>query len=59
MKIEESSKKEQLVTIEECPRCHVRFKRVFRDGDFIGKSGGICAFCGERMVIVMIYKEAR
>ncbi len=47
-----------LVTVEECPRCGVRLKRPFSDGDYVGKEGGTCDFCGSRMYVRMIYVEA-
>ena len=46
-----------LITVEECPRCGVKLKRSFQDGDYVGKEGGICDFCSSRMYIKMIYLE--
>ncbi|MFP3209330.1 MAG: hypothetical protein RXR82_06495 [Nitrososphaeria archaeon] len=48
---------EFLVTVEECPRCGVRLKRNFQQGDYVGKDGGICDFCGSKMYVRMIYLE--
>ena len=53
----ENNKTDQLVTIEECGNCHIRYKRAFKEGDFIGKPGRTCEFCGGQMYIVLIYKE--
>jgi len=46
-----------LMTVEECPKCGVKLKRSFRDGDYVGKEGEVCEFCGSRMHVRMIFIE--
>jgi rRNA maturation endonuclease Nob1 len=45
------------MTVEECPKCGVKLKRSFRDGDYVGKEGEVCEFCGSRMHVRMIFIE--
>ena len=46
-----------LITVEECPKCGIKLKRSFQDGDYVGKEGGTGDFCGSKMYVKMIYLE--
>lgn len=50
--------KQIIYTVEECPKCGLKNKRLFTQGDFIIKEVGKCPRCGTTMSISAIYAEA-
>jgi rRNA maturation protein Nop10 len=59
MGAEVGAKQKQIIyTVEECPKCGLKNKRLFTLGDFIIKEVGKCPRCGTTMSISAIYAEA-
>ncbi len=50
--------KQIVYTIEECPKCQLKNKRLFTQGDYVIKEAGKCQRCGSTMFISAIYAEA-
>lgn len=44
-------------TIEECPACSQKTKRVFQVGDYVTKDGANCSKCGNATKITLIFAE--
>lgn len=53
-----ANQKQIVYTIEECPKCSTKNKRLFTQGDYIIKEAGKCPKCGATMFISAIYGEA-
>ena len=53
-----ANQKQIIYTIEECPKCGLKNKRLFTQGDFIIKEAGKCPRCSTVMSISAIYAEA-
>ena len=53
-----ANKKSIVYTVEECPKCGLKNKRLFTQGDFIIKEAGKCPRCAATMSISAIYAEA-
>jgi formate dehydrogenase maturation protein FdhE len=55
----ETAKKEEpkVTTVEECPKCGLKSKRKFQQGDYVIKRSGTCPKCNIPMYIKMIYLE--
>jgi hypothetical protein len=54
----ETNQKQIVYTVEECPKCGLKNKRLFTQGDFIIKEVGKCPRCSAPMSISAIYAEA-
>ncbi len=44
-------------TIEECPACGQKTKRVFQLGDYVTKDGANCSKCGNTSKMTLIFAE--
>jgi len=44
-------------TIEECPACGQKTKRLFQVGDYVTKDGAKCSKCGNVTKITLVYAE--
>jgi hypothetical protein len=53
-----STPKQIIYTVEECPKCGLKNKRLFTQGDFVIKEVGKCPRCSATMSVSAIYAEA-
>ncbi len=56
--MEELERRENIVSIEECPKCGLKNKRKFQQGDYVLKQSGKCPKCNISMYIKLIYAES-